>query len=496
MRILLRSGKAPETVLGPEASLAWNRSGVFGANVGNFLFSHAVHELLSVPGTEIVPDSLSLEQRGVTAAHTAAINEQFDMLVLPLANAFRASFIPWLDRLTKVVSQLSIPVSVVGVGAQLPFSGEAEKTNPKLDASVRAFCDAVLERSPSIGVRGDITANYLRQLGIPDSAIRVIGCPSMFLNGPDHRVRSGSDELTSSSPIAFNVTPTVQGMGDFLQRGLSEFDDSKLVLQEFRELELLLWGTPVANYPSDLPGTIHHWMYQQDKLRFFLDTRTWFDFMRSRDFAVGNRIHGTMAALISGTPAVLLSHDSRTRELAEYHGVPFVPSGNGAETLDIRDLWEHHDPSEINRKQPENFENFAGFLSDHGLHHVYENGFENPDYREALNSIPFPKAVSPLNTENIEDVASRLQWLRQGVPGDQMRKQGSYHPPFLAQQQGTRSITDQLASAEREMKRMSQQLQELRAQLETHESHFSYMRRPIGERVHRSISIRMRKLRR
>ena len=69
------------------------------------------------------------------------------------------------------------------------------------------------------------------------------------------------------------------------------------------------------------PITLDHPLIRSDRVRFFLDPKTWFDHLAQYDFSFGTRIHGNIAALLAGTPALLLAHDSRTLELAEYHEI-------------------------------------------------------------------------------------------------------------------------------------------------------------------------------
>ena len=69
-----------------------------------------------------------------------------------------------------------------------------------LEASVRDFVSAVLDRAPSIGVRGEMTCDYLRGLGYRD--VEVIGCPSMFLNGDRLRVEKTVPHLERDTPIS------------------------------------------------------------------------------------------------------------------------------------------------------------------------------------------------------------------------------------------------------------------------------------------------------
>ena len=74
-----------------------------------------------------------------------------------------------------------------GCGSRWSCSASARRARSRYDAarlapmeaSVRAFMSAVLDRSPSVGVRGEFTHDYLRGLGFRD--VEVIGCPSMFL---------------------------------------------------------------------------------------------------------------------------------------------------------------------------------------------------------------------------------------------------------------------------------------------------------------------------
>ena len=56
----------------------------------------------------------------------------------------------------------------------------------------------------------------------------------------------------------------------------------------------------------------------------FFDPAVWFAQMREFDFLIGTRIHGSVAAIQGGCPALTLVHDSRTQELCEYFHLPFI----------------------------------------------------------------------------------------------------------------------------------------------------------------------------
>jgi hypothetical protein len=64
--------------------------------------------------------------------------------------------------------------------------------------------------------------------------------------------------------------------------------------------------------------------YLRNHGHVFFTVKEWLDYYRTKRFVLGTRIHGTIAAVLSGTPALLIVHDSRTLELAKTMNVPFI----------------------------------------------------------------------------------------------------------------------------------------------------------------------------
>lgn len=482
----MRAGKAPHDVVGAEASFARNRSGVFGANVGNFLFTNAVYRTVNVPGAEVVVDSLETESNRVHEGYISRINEEFDVFVLPLANAFRPQFLPWLDRLSGVIEKLTIPVVVVGVGAQLGFSGDYSGISDKTNASVSRFMRAVLDHSASVGVRGEITADYLHSLGFGTDQVDVIGCPSLYDNGRLLRIDKANDSPTRNARLALNVTPSISSMGKILMDTVEQYPNSVYVPQEHRELALLLWGQHVAGKLAEgVPRDITHPLYRQDRIRFFLDPATWRDYLSTCEFAFGNRIHGNIAALTAGTPAVLLSHDSRTLELARYHGIPYRPVPPAEERVDVSELYESADFAEFNRQSPENFDRYTRFLDANHIPHVYGQGLANPVYDRELSATEYPAPVGTLFASDRDALIGRVRWLWQGVESDQARKVGAYKPPFAPQAQ---NAVDEIGLLQEEVRRLT-------ARLEEHEGTLRYLRQPVEKRAVEGLKVRVNQLR-
>jgi len=392
-RILLRAGKDPFQPLSAEETLSRN---VLGDNGGNALFSGAIHQLLSRADTEVVADCWSTQKpadQRMTAADIAAIDEEYDAFVVPMANAFRRGFTRNLRSLTRVIERLTIPVVVVGAGAQLPIDGPFVQPDDEPSRHIVRFLRAVLDRSPAIGVRGETTRAYLRSLGFGDEHVDVVGCPSLSAHsGP--AVSKRVDSLGRDSRLALNLTPAAPGLGALVEHHVNTYDDLVYIAQTNATLRLLLGhcDDQAASLDRRLPHHVDHPMFRAGQVRFYVDPTPWIDYLATRDFAFGTRLHGNVAALMAGTPAVLLSTDSRTQELADYHQIPHrrVTQGFFA-TADAADLYAEADFTAFNARRTEVREHLLAFLHRAGLE--TQDDAEAEAYRQRLAATEFAPAV-------------------------------------------------------------------------------------------------------
>ena len=399
-RILVRAGKDPLTPLSAERSLSIRRNGVFGTNAGNMLFYTAAWRTLLTRDVVLEADAYAMERED-PARVAARLNAEYDRVVIPLANAFRRSFLPNLDRLTEVVRRLEIPVTVLGVGAQFGLNAAVEEAPSELRDSVRAFVAAVLDRSPSIGVRGETTHAFLRDLGFADDSVEVIGCPSLYGFGPAPAL-GAVGPLTSRSRLAVTYSPYLRDAGTFVQAVTTAFPDSYVVPQTVEALALMLWREPTAHAADRrLPESADHELYRTDRMRFFVDATTWIDTLRSRDLVVGTRIHGTIAGVLAGVPAILIAHDSRTRELAEFHAIPVVRKA-GLRRVDVERWYDAVDFGAFAARHPANAELFRRFLERHGLAHTLAD--PAPRFDRELAGVDL---APPVHTADAKGAAGR-----------------------------------------------------------------------------------------
>lgn len=466
-RMLLRSGKDPFTPVVAESTLTQD---VFNSNSGNYLFQHSIWKSLQTPGTEITSNGTLSEREAPHDGDAARINESFDTFVIPLANAFRGDFAGRLDNLTALVNDLTIPVTVIGVGAQASVSMSTDEM-AGVDDSVKAFVGAVLDRSASIGVRGEFTKDYLVKLGFPDESVDIIGCPSLFLHGGDLTIEKGLAALPDDARLALNLTPEVSGIGAFATQQAARHPNLTYIGQDAHDLRLLLWGVPFPHVTDPLvPTHMGHPLYQSDRYRLFLDTWTWYDFLATQDFTYGTRFHGNVAALLARTPAMLLAHDSRTLELATYHEMPHRIVSEFTEDISAAELYDTVDFTAFNAAMPDRFARYKTFLERNGLAHIWQAGGADPTFETSLEAAVFPPAVKTLVSQDGTELAARLQWLRDGMVFDGDKHKQAYTQPFphpprkdagsraRAREQATK---DRLAAQKRELDDLNARLRRL-----------------------------------
>ncbi|WP_037857441.1 polysaccharide pyruvyl transferase family protein [Streptomyces sp. NRRL S-31] len=411
-RILLRSGKSPYDVLSVEEAL---QRDVIATNSGNLIFSDAAHKILETPQSEVFSNGIATD---VSAA--ARINEEYDAFVVPLANAFRPSFEGGLKRLTRLISRLRIPVVVLGVGAQTGLGYDPARLKP-MEQTVRDFCAAVLERSASIGVRGEFTERYLRDMGFND--VEVIGCPSLFLYGRELDVRKRVPELTAESRIAVNGSHSAvqkQGLDRVISRAHARHPNLCFIGQNISDARQLHWRDltdPNARVTA-IPTHPDHPMYREGKVRVYVDPVTWIDDLRSYDFSFGSRIHGNIAALLAGTPATVLCGDSRTLELCRYFEIPYRRLDEvtrNPEAADPVRLYERLDTNGLVGNHAERFDRFVGFLDKNGLQNTFTHGDGGAAFDERMRSLAFPPGIRPWNDTDPASLSSRFGWLHTQV---------------------------------------------------------------------------------
>jgi len=411
-RLLIRAGKLPYEPVNPYATIFRNLT---GSNLGNLLVQQALVKALYLPQNEIASNGYALE-----VSNVEHINESCDVLVLPMANLFRRSSAHRLAVMAKTIRRLKVKVVVVGVGCQADLDYDFSKLDP-IRQQVKEFVGAVLDHSHSIGVRGECTADYLNSLGF--KAVEVIGCPSMFMYGPELRPPRPIDGFDANTRLTVNITAPARRalswngldrMGHVIAHTVGAYDDVECVPQQRDSLRALLLGRPHRTYEERaIPKSAYRTLYDAGRITAFVDPHTWIEHLGNRDFVFGTRRQGGIAAILAGTPAHLIAHDSCSLELARYHQIPHA---------NIRSLTVDHDPVRLYDAAAYDrmvsghagrFAVLARFLKANGLHNVYRHGDGGAAFDARMAAVELPEAV----VSGVK-LRQRLPWVREHVASE------------------------------------------------------------------------------
>ena len=384
-------------------------------NIGNMLFPYSISRTLLRKNMLI---DMIATGKNFSKYDVKQINSNYDCLILPFANAFRASFINKLEKVTKLVEQLKIPCIVVGVGAQAGLDQSIQ--NKELEDAVKNFMRAILDKSAIVGLRGEFTAEYLKKLGFQaEKHYTVIGCPSMYLYGkelPEMKVT----ELTPHSNVSTNSKIHLsQKFHDFMYRSREAIPNWHYVPQVIEEIYRMYLGKPwasdfVKKIPKHFPVEFTDPIYASGKGITFVNVPSWLEYLSKKDFSFGSRIHGNIASILSGTPCYIIVSDSRIKELVDYHNIPHMLEKDLKTDTNIFDLHNSADFGALRKGHEERFMHYLDFLNQNGLETIYnkEGDVEGPvPFDEKIQETKFPGAVYAFTAVSPEEQLNRLRGL-------------------------------------------------------------------------------------
>ena len=293
-----------------------------GGNTGNLLFINALAK-------QVKYDTCSFGY----AIDVEKVNDTVDLIVIPAAN--------WLQPGTdmtgwwRALRDTTPPIFIAGLGAHAVNFDHV----PKLSEGSVRFLRMVSERTKVIATRGEYTTRVLSHYNIRNA--RTTGCPSLYShctpNFPE--VRRSNDLRMSQVALQGTRHDILDDHASYasgrmkIERLLflaARFSSAQYIFQSEREELPLLLRRPDALTKGQMANLLFY--YGLDRIeeldgflaraRVFFDLAEWFEFLRGLSFCIGSRLHGCIAALTAGTEACLLTHDARTRELADFARLP------------------------------------------------------------------------------------------------------------------------------------------------------------------------------
>lgn len=393
-KYLIRTGINPHDYKTPQDLIERD---LIGTNSGNLLYAHSLYRNLTTNNSILEADKYVLDINKVKY-----INENYDGYIFALADAFRKDFVWQLKKMTQIVEKLQIPVYLIGVGVRAPYGTSKKDLKFDFDNDVRDFINAVLKKSAVVGVRGQITADYLSNLGFKENIDHtVIGCPSMYTFGNHLKIKNLS-ELDHNSKISTNLSKKAPlNVLQFVKQTHKNFSNASFIPQGYDEFKLLYTGVKIFNEKT-YPSAIDDIEYVNGKSKFYINASTWITDFQGNDFSIGTKLHGNIAATISGIPSISIPLDARMRELVNYHGLSHVLPEDIQVNTNINDLLKNVDIHSAERKQSENYNHFIDFLNKNDLPFFYqdESNYENTPYDEITRNLKLYPPITAFNSED------------------------------------------------------------------------------------------------
>lgn len=404
-KYLIRSGMLPSESFDDLEFLSRDR---FGSNNGNLIYQYSVIRTLQTNDITFFSDNYSTDP-----SKFEEINKNYDAYILPFADAFREEFIKDLERYTELIRKLDIPVIVIGIGVRAPLEYDVSK-GFSFDQEVKEFISAVLEKSSIVGLRGQITADYLSYLGFKaEKDFTVIGCPSMYAFGEEINIRK--PKLSPESIVSINISPNATKESIlFLENVSKNYKNYFFIPQDYNEFLINYFGIgEVKDVINEYPRNIASQFYSEGRVKYFLNAPTWFTFMQTVDLSIGTRLHGNIVATINGVPSITIINDSRMRELADYHSLPSITIEEITSQTKLEKLLKEVNFEAVSEIQIKNFDHYIHFLEKNELNHIYQE--EQIISETAIDkNILTKKYYEPVETISI---VSKEEWERRFIVG-------------------------------------------------------------------------------
>ena len=353
---------------------------LMGGNSGNWLYQFSLFRAL-MTDESVTIDTIDTKKKGAgikrfNAEYAEFVNRNYDCCVIPLANAFRNTFVDELKELTGFVRALKIPCIVPSIGIQALNGKDFTQTFQYRDEA-KAFVSAVLKKSSMIGLRGEETARFLTSLGFErEKHFTVVGCPSMYSNGrrlPEVKpLEFGKDSLLL---LNSKVEHEKKKVAEMFEGFVNEHENYVYAPQKLEHMITSYYGTYFK--PCDENFVFQKRFYDEGKTVTFTSVPEWFGYMKKHvDLSVGTRIHGSVAAIMGGVPTFIINLDQRVGELASFHNIAHIPFNEVEKGATIESLIKNVDFNCIHEGHTERFDHFVDFLEKNGLKTAYS---ENRD---------------------------------------------------------------------------------------------------------------------
>ena len=348
-------------------------------NIGNRLWFQGIISEISTPENELEYFSPDMTKE--------YINSRYDMIIAPMANVFSMAYQPLLESLAERFRGIQIPVYVIACGVQADSFDRLDELCGVLKPAASAFISSVYNTGGEFALRGYFTKEFFERLGF--SSAVVTGCPSLYQLGRDLRISEEKKDREQFRAVLNGKPADYQDLLDNEKH--AEFFDQNTYFHE-------LWNPEYYGVRDCLKRMVKKYGYDttawllEDRIKLIPHMNTWRQYLLHGNFAMsyGSRIHGSIMPILAGIPAVLECRDARTREMADFFGIPCVEPGAYRKAGSLYELYETMDYGKFNGGFSARYDAFEAFLQQCGI--VERINGDNLFFRD-LDDIPIQSST-------------------------------------------------------------------------------------------------------
>ncbi len=332
-----------------------------GSNTGNLMFAEGIKEQIAY-------------EKEIWIAGDSLEGVDKPTVIMPSANFMIHGSDNFIEGCQRFLDSTDCPVTLAGLGAQ----STKELDTPRklvdiLTPAKKKYFKALSERAVTIGIRGGFTAECLELLGVHN--YRIIGCPSFYkyLNGRFPKLpRPGLERtqitVTTGTPLESRILEMgIRLNSVWLMQMMTEMPKSAF------EGETISPVWVERRFPGLKVGLDEYSRYLRSRSRMFFTIDSWNRYYGEENitFSFGSRFHGNMASIRNGVPALWITHDSRTTELAKALHVPYITIQRFADIRNPEEMLELCDYSEMYAHYRELCINYIAFLEENHISHRF-----------------------------------------------------------------------------------------------------------------------------
>ncbi len=384
-RIFLLNTNLPDPACGTDFDRYYTS---IGTNNGNAYITYAVAKLF---GLDLSPDAClnNIWSNRLSDEQIERINAEYSHVFVILQDHLREDFgnLPF-GAAADTIARINVPIVAWSLGAN-SFEGFDLALVDRLGKDQVRFFRTLAERALSIGVRGAYTAAVLDRLGIRNHEI--VGCPSYFESGRGRLLAKRADppddfKVAAMGAFAHEHANRLEYVyqGERFGMKLLHFPDTPLDAEDYRAFETMSPTLSQTLLRAHASGRAHYFNRIDSWKRFLGDPA----FL----FAIGSRLHGAIAAMNAGLPALVTSGDARAKETCSHLGIPYDDDlGNPrlAFRADLRRVYEGIDVDAINGRYAQVYDRFAAWVRGMG----FTNSFDDAKARSDIARAELPTAA-------------------------------------------------------------------------------------------------------